>query len=154
MRNWTGTDWIPFHSIHNWAVEKWLLQGSVILEDYRKEELDEIEWQIEEFEREENDSSKIGSGGDEEVRENQEVSDPEDEVPFLTLQQTWWSAMHAPEVKPSDEPVGPNHTLPEAASPLAYFVVFLLQTFFKTASKETNWYARQTIVTKGTPDPL
>lgn len=101
-----------------------------MLEDYRKEELDEIEWQIEEFEREENDSSKIGSGGDEEVRENQEVFDPEDEVPLLTLQQTWWSAMHAPEVKPSDEPVGSNHTLPEAASPLAYFVVFLLQTFF------------------------
>lgn len=95
------------------------------MEDYRKEELDEIERQTEEFEREENDSSTIGSGGDEEVRENQEVSDPE-------------------EVKPSDEPVGPNHTLPEAASPLAYFVVFLLQTFFKQhPRKQTDMLDRR-----------
>ena len=60
------------------------------LEDYSKEELDEILRQIEELEGEENDKSDIdiGGGGEEEVRENEEVSNPEDEAPWLTLQQT------------------------------------------------------------------
>ena len=59
------------------------------VEDYSKEELDEILRQIEELEGEKNDESDIdiGDGGEEEVREKEEVSDPEDDVPLLTLQQ-------------------------------------------------------------------
>ena len=145
MRNWTGTDRIPFHSQ--------LSRGKMAtasewneLEDYSKEEL----------EGEENDESDIdiGGGGEEEVREDEEVSDPEDEVPLLTLQQTWRPATHAPNVKPFEKPVGPSHSLPKAAKPLDYFFLFLPQTFFETASEETNRYARQKIAAKGTPDPL
>ena len=126
------------------------------LEDYSKEELDEILRHIEELEGEENDESDIdiGGGGEEEVREDEEVSDPEDEVPLLTLQQTWRPATHAPDVKPFEKPVGPSHSLPKAAKPLDYFFLFLPQTFFETASEETNRYARQKIAAKGTPDPL
>ena len=67
MRNWTGTDPIPFHSQ--------LSRGKMVtasewneFEDYSKEELDEILQHIEEFEGEGNDESDIdiGGGGDEE----------------------------------------------------------------------------------------
>lgn len=86
--------------------------------------------------------------------ENEEASDPEDEVPLLTLQQTWRPAPCAPQVKPFEKPIGPNRSLPRAAKPLDYFFLFLPQTFLKTVSGEANRYARQKIAAKGTPDPL
>ena len=62
------------------------------------------------------------------------------------------AARDTPHVKLFEKPVGPSHSLPKAAKPLDYF--FLPQTFFETASKETNRYARQKIAAEGTPDPL
>ena len=110
--------------------------------------------EIEELEGEENDESDTGGGGEEEVRENEEVSDQDDPVPLLTLQQTWQPATHAPKAKPFEKPGGWNHTLPKDAKPLDCFFFFLPQTFLETASEETNRYARQKIAAEGTPDPL
>ena len=75
------------------------------LEDYSKEQFNETVWQIKEPEGEENDKSDIDTGGNEEVRESEEVSDPEDEARLLTLQQTWRPTTHAPQVKPFEKPV-------------------------------------------------
>ena len=102
------------------------------LEDYSKEELDEILRHNEELDGKENDKSDIdiGGGGEEDIRENEEVSDPEDEAPLLTLQQTWRPTTHAPHVKPLEKLVSLNHSLPKAAKPLDYFFLFLPQTFF------------------------
>ena len=75
------------------------------LEDYSKEQLNKTVWQIKELEGEENDKPDIDTGGNEEVRESEEVSDPENEACLLTLQQTWWPTTHALQVKPFEKPV-------------------------------------------------
>lgn len=103
MKNWAGTDQIPCHSQLSpremATASKW-----DELEDYSKKQMNKTVRQIEKFDGKENDESAIdnGGGGDEEVRQNDEVFDLEDEVPLLTLQQTWPHVKHAPRMKPTE----------------------------------------------------
>ena len=122
------------------------------MDDYTEDELAEIVQEIEKYEKEQLEESdiEVGEGLD---GEEEEQSDPEDDVPLATLQTTWRPAA-PPTVRAFTEATGPSHTLPENAKPLDYFFLFLPQSFFVTIAEETNRYADQKIAARGTPDPL
>ena len=117
-----------------------------------QKELAEIVHESEKYEKEQLEESdiEVGEGLD---GEEEEQSDPEDDVPLATLQTTWRPAA-PPTVRAFTEATGPSHTLPENAKPLDYFFLFLPQSLFVTIAEETNRYADQKIAARGTPDPL
>ena len=122
------------------------------MDDYTEDELAEIVQEIEKYEKEQLEESdiEVGEGLD---GEEEEQSDPEDDVPLATLQTTWRPAA-PPTVRAFTEATGSSHTLPENAKPLDYFFLFLPHSFFVTIAEETNMYADQKIAARGTPDPL
>lgn len=64
----------------------------------------------------------------------------------------WTTDVEDMHVPPFTEPSGPQHQLPDTASPLDYFTLLWPQTVFDTIALETNRYAAQCQETAGKRD--
>ena len=95
--------------------------------DYTEDEFAEIVHETEKYDKEQLEESdiEVGEGLD---GEEEEQSDPEDDVPLATLQTTRRPAA-PPTVRAFTEGTGPSHTVPETAKPLDYFFLFVPQSF-------------------------
>ena len=120
------------------------------MDDYTEDELSETAHKIKKYEKGQLEESDIeadeGLDGEEE-----EQSDPEDDVPLATLQTTWRPAA-PPTVRAFTEATGPvkSHTSRECKAfgfflffsflPSRFFFFFFF-FFFVTTAEETNRYA-------------
>lgn len=124
-------------------------------EEWNAEELEEILSMVDKLEKEMEEESDVDvSEGSDDEGEEENATDPEDNVPLAHLQK-WRSATQPVTVRPFERSVGPQHDLPSTASALDFLFLFLPQFVFDLAAAETNRYARQKAEAKnGAPDPL
>ena len=94
-------------------------------------------------------------GGDD--SDTDEDLDDDYNVPLIHIQRDWSPISEHnrhTNIQPFQEDVGPTHTLPENASVLDYFFLFIPLHFFYTLARETNRYARQKQEQAGRLDKL